>query len=58
VQHQRTKYAEIDLHFIRERVTVDNVGIPTTSQFFDTFTKGLSSAVFSEFHSSLNICTC
>ena len=60
VQHQRTKHAEIDLHFVRQRVAVNDVRVlrfPTTSQFVDIFTKGLPSMVFSEFRSSLNICT-
>jgi hypothetical protein len=44
VQHQRTKHMEIDLHFV-----------PTTLQFIDIFTKGLSLSAFTEFRS--NICT-
>ena len=58
VQHQRTKHVEIDLHFIRERVTLGDVRVlhvPTTSQFADIFTKGLPSLVFSEFRFSLNV---
>jgi hypothetical protein len=58
IQHQRTKHVEIDLHFVRERVAVEDVcflHVPTTSQFDDIFTKGLPSSVFSEFRSSLNI---
>ncbi|WVZ88686.1 hypothetical protein U9M48_035178 [Paspalum notatum var. saurae] len=58
VQHQRTKHVEIDLHFVRDRVTIGDVRVlhvPTTSQFADIFTKGLPSATFSEFRSSLNI---
>jgi gluconate kinase len=60
VQHQRTKHAEIDLHFVREKVAISQVCIlhvPTTSQFADIFTKGLSSLVFNEFRFSLNICS-
>jgi hypothetical protein len=59
VQHQRTKHVEIDLHFIRERVAIGDVcvlHVPMASQFTDIFTKELSSSVFSEFRSSLNIC--
>jgi hypothetical protein len=51
------KHVEIDLHFVRERVVVDDVRVPTTSQFVDIFTKGLPSTIFTEFGSSLNICT-
>jgi hypothetical protein len=59
VQHQRTKH-EIDLHFVRERVAAGDVrvlSVSTTLQFVDIFTKGLSSSVFLNFRSSLNICT-
>jgi len=60
VQHQRTKHVEIDLHFVRERVAIGDVcvlHVPTTSQFADIFTKELPTSVFSEFRSSLNICS-
>jgi hypothetical protein len=58
VQHQRTKHVEIDLHFVREKVTIGQVRVlhvPMTSQFTDVFTKGLPSSMFEEFRSSLNI---
>jgi hypothetical protein len=60
VQHQHIKHVEIDLHFVRERIAVRDVRVvhvPTTSQFIDIFTKGMPSSVFSEFWSSLNICS-
>lgn len=56
VQHKRTKHIEIDLHFVRERVQLGNVKVlhvPTSSQFADIFTKGLPTAVFQDFRSSL-----
>jgi hypothetical protein len=58
VQHQHTKHVEIDLHFIYERVTVEDIRIlhvPMISQFADIFTKGLLSSIFLKFRSSLNI---
>ena len=58
VQHQRTKHVEIDLHFVRDRVTIGDVRVlhvPTTSQFADIFTKEMPSSTFSEFRSSLNL---
>jgi hypothetical protein len=58
VQHQRTNHVEIDLHFIRENVALGIVRVlhvPTTSQFVDIFTKGLPSALFIEFRTSLNV---
>jgi hypothetical protein len=59
VQHQRTKYVEINLHFVRGRIAVGDcvLHVPMTSQFTDIFIKGLPSSVFSEFWSSLNICS-
>jgi hypothetical protein len=60
IQHQRIKHVEIDLHFVREKVTISQVRIlhvPTTSQFADIFTKGLPSSVFNEFRSNLNVCS-
>jgi hypothetical protein len=58
VQHQHTKHVEIDLHFVREKVTISQVRVLhvlMTSQFTDIFTKGLPSSVFNEFQSNLNI---
>jgi hypothetical protein len=58
VQHQRTKHIEIDLHFVRERVAIDDLHVlhvPTSSQYADIFTKGLSSSVFMEFRSNLSV---
>ena len=60
IQHQRTKHIEIDLHFVRERVAHDDVRVlhvPITSQYADIFTKGLLSSIFTEFRSSLNVCS-
>jgi hypothetical protein len=58
VHHQRTKHVEIDLQFVRERVTACDVrvlSVPTTLQYDDIFTKGLPSSVFLDSRSSLNI---
>jgi hypothetical protein len=60
VQHQRTKHVEIVLYFVHERIAVGDLRVlhvPMSSQFADIFTKGLSSSVFSQFWSSLNICS-
>ena len=49
VPHQRTKHVEIDLHFVRDRVALDEarvLHVPTSSQYADIFTKGLPTAVF------------
>jgi hypothetical protein len=53
------KHVEIVLHFICDKVTIGEARIlhvSMTSQFTDIFTKGLSSPLFCEFHSSLTIC--
>ncbi|GJY26276.1 RNA-directed DNA polymerase, eukaryota [Tanacetum coccineum] len=58
VQHQRTKHIEIDIHFVRDYVAYGQVRvlhIPSRFQYADIFTKGLPSALFLEFRSSLNV---
>ena len=58
VHHQRTKHVEIDLHFVRDRLTTGKVRvlhIPSSSHFADIFTKGLSLPLFLDFRDSLNI---
>ncbi|GJV19798.1 ribonuclease H-like domain-containing protein [Tanacetum coccineum] len=58
VQHQRTKHIKIDIHFVRDLVAVGQVRVlhvPSRYQFADIFTKGLPSALFEEFRSSLSV---
>ncbi|GKD99819.1 ribonuclease H-like domain-containing protein, partial [Tanacetum coccineum] len=58
VQHQRTKHIKIDIHFVRDLVAAGEVRVlhvPSRYQFADIFTKGLSSALFEEFRSSLSV---
>ncbi|GJS28373.1 ribonuclease H-like domain-containing protein [Tanacetum coccineum] len=58
VQHQRTKHIEIDIHFVRDLVAAGQVRVlhvPSRYQYADIFTKGLSSALFEEFRSSLSV---
>ncbi|GKF23855.1 ribonuclease H-like domain-containing protein, partial [Tanacetum coccineum] len=58
VQHQRTKHIEIDIHFVRDLVTAGQVRVlhvPSRYQYADIFTKGLPSALFEEFHTSLSV---
>ncbi|GJV89036.1 ribonuclease H-like domain-containing protein [Tanacetum coccineum] len=58
VQHQRTKLIEIDIYFVRDLVVVGQVRVlhvPSRYQFPDIFTKGLPSALFEEFRSSLSV---
>ncbi|GJU75313.1 ribonuclease H-like domain-containing protein [Tanacetum coccineum] len=58
VQHQRTKHIEIDIHFVRDFVASGQVRVlhvPSRFQYVDIFTKGLPTALFIEFCSSLNV---
>ncbi|GJX00401.1 ribonuclease H-like domain-containing protein [Tanacetum coccineum] len=58
VQHQRTKHIEIDIHFVRDLVAAGQVRVlhvPSRYQFADIFTKGLPSALFEEFRTSLSV---
>nr|GEW97934.1 ribonuclease H-like domain-containing protein [Tanacetum cinerariifolium] len=58
VQHQRTKYIEIDIPFVHDFVATGHVRVlhvPLRYQFADIITKGLPSPLFAEFHSSLNV---
>ncbi|GJT33551.1 ribonuclease H-like domain-containing protein [Tanacetum coccineum] len=58
VQHQRTKYIEIDIHFVRDQVAAGHVRVlhvPSRYQFADIFTKGLPYALFDDFRSSSEI---
>ncbi|GKB81968.1 ribonuclease H-like domain-containing protein [Tanacetum coccineum] len=58
VQHQRTKHIEIDIHFVRDMVTAGQVRVlhvPSRYQYVDIFTKGIPSALFGEFRSSLSV---
>lgn len=58
VHHQRTKHVEIDIHFVRERVSLGHVRVlhvPSHLQYADIFTKGLPTPLFTEFRSSLSV---
>lgn len=59
VQHQRTKHIEIDIHFVREKVKgchIRVLHVPSSLQYADIFTKGLSRQLFQSFRSSLSVC--
>ncbi|GJR26445.1 ribonuclease H-like domain-containing protein [Tanacetum coccineum] len=58
VQHQWTKHIKINIHFVRDMVTAAQVRVlhvPSRFQYADIFTKGLPSALFEEFRSSLSV---
>nr|GEX00176.1 ribonuclease H-like domain-containing protein [Tanacetum cinerariifolium] len=57
VQHQRTKHIEIDIHFVRDMVQTGHIRVlhvPSRYQYADIFTKGLPTALFEDFRSSLS----
>nr|GEY28033.1 ribonuclease H-like domain-containing protein [Tanacetum cinerariifolium] len=56
VQHKRTKHIEIDIHFVRDLVSTGRIRVLHVTSHYqcaDIFTKGLSTALFDEFRSSL-----
>jgi hypothetical protein len=58
VQHLRSKYIEINIHFVREKVAIGEVRVlhgPTSARFADIFTKSLPTADFTDIRSSLNV---
>ncbi|KAL5728322.1 hypothetical protein ACHQM5_001420 [Ranunculus cassubicifolius] len=58
VQHQRTKHVELDIHFVREKVSLGQIKVllvPSAYQYADIFTKGLPRALFLDFRNSLSI---
>nr|GEV65027.1 ribonuclease H-like domain-containing protein [Tanacetum cinerariifolium] len=58
LRHQDKKHIEIDIHFVHDLVTACQVRVlhvPSRYQFADIFTKGLPSALFEEFRSSLSV---
>nr|GEU79314.1 ribonuclease H-like domain-containing protein [Tanacetum cinerariifolium] len=58
VRHQCTKHIEIDIHFVRDLVAADQVRVLhvlSRYQYADIFIKGLHSALFEEFRTSLSV---
>ncbi|GJV66933.1 ribonuclease H-like domain-containing protein [Tanacetum coccineum] len=58
VQHQHTKHIEIDIYFVRDKVTACHVRVlhvPSRFQYADIFTKRLPYPLFADFRSSLSI---
>ena len=56
VHHKRTKHIELNIHLIRKRVQLGGLRVlhvPTDKQFVDVMTKGLPTATFERFRSSL-----
>lgn len=56
--HQLTKHIEIDIHFVWDQVVLGLMRVlhaPSRFQFADVFNKGLPSALFQDFISSLNV---
>nr|GEW16800.1 ribonuclease H-like domain-containing protein [Tanacetum cinerariifolium] len=58
VQHQCTKHIEIDIYFVRDLVVVGQIRalhVPSRDQCVEIFIKGLPSALFEEFRTSLRV---
>ncbi|GJT44895.1 ribonuclease H-like domain-containing protein [Tanacetum coccineum] len=58
IEHQRTKHIEIDIHFVCDMVARGQVRVlhvPSRYQYADIFIKGLPSALFEEFRTSLSV---
>ncbi|GJS68342.1 ribonuclease H-like domain-containing protein [Tanacetum coccineum] len=58
VQHQRTNHIEIDIYFVQDLVSAGQVRVlhvPSRYLYVDIFTKGLPSALFDEFCTSLSV---
>nr|GEW41068.1 ribonuclease H-like domain-containing protein [Tanacetum cinerariifolium] len=56
VQHQRTKHIEIDIHFVCDMVQTGHIRVlHVPYQYADIFTKGLPTALFEDFRSSLSV---
>ena len=56
VHHRHTKHIEIDIHFVRDKVSLGQVRVlhvPSSHQFADIMTKGLPVQLFTDFRSSL-----
>ncbi|KAK1648574.1 hypothetical protein QYE76_066379 [Lolium multiflorum] len=56
VQHSRTKHIEIDIHFVREKVSLGQIRVlhvPSSQQFADIMTKGLPSQLFLDFRGDM-----
>ena len=57
-QHQRIKHIELDIHFVREKVSRGHVRIihvPFRFNIADIFTKGLPHILFDEFRYNLSV---
>lgn len=58
VQHQLTKHEEMDIYFVREKVTLGHIRVlhvPSLFQYADIFTNGLPFPLFMDFHYSLSV---
>jgi hypothetical protein len=51
IQHQRTKYIEMDIHFVREKIVKGQVHVlhvPSRYQIADIYTKGVPQQSFDD----------
>ena len=58
IHYQRTKQIEIDMQFVRDKVAKGHiliVHLSSSLQYANIFTKNMSSSLFLDFRSSLNV---
>lgn len=58
VQHQHTKQVEIDIRFVREKVSIGHVRVPhvpSSLQYADIFIKELPTQLFLDVQSRLHV---
>ena len=56
--HNRTKHIDVCYHFVRERVTLNEIVVdycPTQDMVADIMTKGLPKVTFEKFRNSLGV---
>lgn len=58
VYHAKTEHVELDIHFIREKITAKNISVylfPSEGRTVDIFTKALTFGQFHYLRSKLNV---
>ena len=59
--HSRTKHIDVTFHFIRERITLNEIRVvyyPSSDMLADIMTKGLTKSRFEKLRNSLNVYAC
>ena len=56
--HNRTKHIDVTFHFIRERITSNEIRMVYCDMLADIMTKGLTKSTFEKLRNSLNVYAC